>query len=231
MMSKLFRDFSRKLRAPINRAVAIKKLNKFHQTDRNIREIVDTGIELGTRGLYKVNSVQKRSEILNLVEHVYELSPENVLEIGTYNGGTLFMWANITKKKVVTCDLRNPSHRVDLYKKFTPGTSKCKVVALEGDSHDDEFMKSVHREFENEKLDFLFIDGDHTEKGVEADFYNYKDMVRKGGIIAFHDILQNQPVEGNQVYYFWKKVKDKYKHEEFVDDADQCGFGIGILYM
>lgn len=230
-MSKLFRDTSRKLRAPINRYVAIKKLGKFHQIDRDISEIVDTGIDLGTHGLYKVNSVQKRSEILNLVEHVNELSPENVLEIGTYNGGTLFMWANITKNKVVTCDLRNPSHRSELYKEFAPGNSKCKVVALEGDSHSEEFIKRVHKEFENKKLDFLFIDGDHTEKGVEADFYNYKDMVRKGGIIAFHDILENQPVEGNQVYYFWEKIKENYNYEEFVDDSGQCGFGIGILYM
>lgn len=230
-MSKLFRDFSRKLRAPINRTAAIKKLKKFHQIDRDISEIVDTGIDLGTRGLYKVNSVQKRSEILKLVEHVNELLPENVLEIGTYNGGTLFMWANITKKKVVTCDLRNPTHRSELYKEFTPRVSKCDVVVLEGDSHSEEFIKSVHKEFEDEKLDFLFIDGDHTEKGVEADFYNYKGMVRKGGIIAFHDILKNQPVEGNQVYYFWERIKNEYKFEEFVDDADQCGFGIGILYM
>lgn len=230
-MSKVFRDFSRKLRAPVNRFFALRKLDKFHQVDRDINEIVDTGIDLGTRGLFKVNSVQKRSEILSLVECVKSLDPENILEIGTYNGGTLFMWANIAKRKVVTCDLRNPDHREELYKKFPPTNSRCEVITLEGDSHDAKFKQKVYSEFDGSKLDFLFIDGDHTEKGVEADFHNYKDLVRKGGIVAFHDILQNQPVEGNQVYYFWKRIKDEYQHQEFVDDEDQCGFGIGILYL
>ena len=141
------------------------------------------------------------------------------------------MWANITRNKVVTCDLRNPEHRCELYKKFPHSLSGCEIVTLEGDSHNKNFKEKVYSEFSNEKLDFLFIDGDHTEVGVEADFNNYKDMVREGGIIAFHDILKNQPVEGNQVYYFWEKIKKDYKHEEFIDDVNQCGFGIGILYV
>ncbi|MDX1810558.1 MAG: class I SAM-dependent methyltransferase [Gammaproteobacteria bacterium] len=230
-MSKVFRDFSRKLRAPINRFIALKKLDKFHQIDRDINEIVDTGVNLGTRGLFKVNSVQKRSEILSLVEHVKSLVPENILEIGTYNGGTLFMWANLAKRKVVTCDLRNPLHRAELYKRFPSDASDCQVVTLEGDSHDAKFKDKVYTEFDGEKVDFLFIDGDHTEAGVEADFNSYKDLVRKGGIIAFHDILKKQPVKNNQVYYFWEKIKKNYKYKEFIDDPEQCGFGIGILYV
>ncbi len=230
-MSKIFRDISRKLRAPANRYTAIKKLDKFHHVSRDIDDIVDTGINLGTHGLYKVNSVQKRSEVMSLVQHVNNLKPKYVLEIGTYNGGTLFMWANITRNKVVTCDLRNPEHRCQLYKMFPPDESKCKVVALEGDSHNLSFKDIVYSEFNDKKLDFLFIDGDHTEAGVEADFNNYKDLVRPGGIVAFHDILKNQPVEGNQVYYFWERVKNNYKHQEFIDDPEQCGFGIGILYV
>jgi hypothetical protein len=34
----------------------------------------------------------------------------------------------------------------------------------------------------------LFIDGDHTYEGVRRDFEMYSPLVRKGGIIAFHDI-------------------------------------------
>lgn len=230
-MSKIYRDFSRKLRAPFNRYVAFKNLTRFHEKEREIQEIVDKGINLDTQGLYRVNSVQKRSEIINLVEHVNNLKPKYVLEIGTYNGGTLFMWAHLTKEKVVTCDLRNPPHRKELYKKFTPQGSSCQIVALEGDSHDKNFKEKVYSEFGEHKLDFLFIDGDHTEAGVESDFNNYKELVRQGGIIAFHDILKNQPVEGNQVYYFWEKVKNNYSYKEFIDDVNQCGFGIGIIYV
>ena len=48
--------------------------------------------------------------------------------------------------------------------------------------------------------DFLFIDGDHT--GVGRDYEMYRDLVRPGGLIAFHDIVADQPVEGNQVHRF-----------------------------
>ena len=37
-------------------------------------------------------------------------------------------------------------------------------------------------------MDFLFIDGDHTAKGMKEDFLNYLPMVRQGGLIAIHDI-------------------------------------------
>jgi predicted O-methyltransferase YrrM len=39
------------------------------------------------------------------------------------------------------------------------------------------------------KVDFLFIDADHSYEGVKKDFEMYSPLVRKGGIIAFHDII------------------------------------------
>ena len=105
------------------------------------------------------------------------------------------------------------------------------VKALVGDSHNPYFKQQVFQEFVGDKVDFLFIDGDHSESGVTADFYDYKMLVREGGIIAFHDVIKSQPVPGNQVFNFWETIKTQYRYEEFIDDADQCGFGIGILYV
>lgn len=230
-MSRIFRDISRRLRAPFNLRSALDKLSRFHSTQRTLEEIVDNGMNFSTSGLYRINSVQKRFEIISLVQRVVALNPRNILEIGTCNGGTLFMWANLASSKVVSCDLFKNKTRQVLYDKFPPPHSKCTVRALTGNSHDPEFKQQVYNEFNGEKVDFLFIDGDHSEQGVKSDFYDYKDLVRSGGIIAFHDILQSQPVEGNQVYYFWNDIKNEYKHEEFVNDFRQCGFGIGLLYV
>lgn len=36
-------------------------------------------------------------------------------------------------------------------------------------------------------VDFLFIDGDHSEEGVRRDVEHYADKVRVGGFAAFHD--------------------------------------------
>ena len=37
-------------------------------------------------------------------------------------------------------------------------------------------------------MDLLFIDAQHDYRSVLTDFILYKDLVRSGGIIAYHDI-------------------------------------------
>ena len=37
-------------------------------------------------------------------------------------------------------------------------------------------------------LDFLFIDGDHSEEAVDADLSTWLPKVKRGGIVALHDI-------------------------------------------
>jgi predicted O-methyltransferase YrrM len=43
-------------------------------------------------------------------------------------------------------------------------------------------------ELKDGDFDFVFIDGDHSIKGVLSDLDNYAPKVRKGGIVAGHDI-------------------------------------------
>lgn len=52
--------------------------------------------------------------------------------------------------------------------------------------------------------DFLFIDAGHTYQNVGNDHYTYGNMVRPGGIIAFHDAL---PREGYPEVEVWRYVK------------------------
>lgn len=37
------------------------------------------------------------------------------------------------------------------------------------------------------KIDFLFIDGDHSYEGCQQDWQNWSPFVEKAGIVAFHD--------------------------------------------
>lgn len=45
----------------------------------------------------------------------------------------------------------------------------------------------VVKDFENESIDFVYIDGNHGFKHVTEDLYEWTKKVRKGGIIAGHD--------------------------------------------
>ena len=79
-----------------------------------------------------------------------------------------------------------------------------------------------------EKLDLLFIDGDHRYKSVLCDWLLYKNFVAKKGIIAFHDCVGND--DGFGVPRLLKKIKSfdsKIKLKKIVHSKN---FGIAYYY-
>ena len=51
--------------------------------------------------------------------------------------------------------------------------------------------------------------------------------MRKGGVVAFHDIAKNE--EGT-VDVYWEEIKNNYKYEEITLHPNQEK-GIGVLYI
>jgi cephalosporin hydroxylase len=228
-MPKALKELSRTLRIPFSRWLAFRRLKKYHAQPRSLEETVDWAINFGRYGYFTIHTLQKRSEIIALANAVAALKPKTILEIGTARGGTLLIWSSLASQKVISCDLVHRLPQKPLFEALPPPGSTCRVQLLTGNSHEAGFKQRVAQALNGERADFLFIDGDHTEAGVEQDYNDYKEFVRPGGIIAFHDIVENQPLPGNQVYHFWKRVKQGQVVEEFVNDPKQCGFGIGII--
>ena len=79
------------------------------------------------------------------------------------------------------------------------------------------------------KIDFLFIDGDHSDAGVRRDFELFHDLVGSDGLIGFHNILDDSA--SCQVHRFWNEVKARYRHEELVADPHRPWRGIGLLHV
>lgn len=228
-MKRTIREFGRWLRVPVNRRQATARLRAFHGTKRPLSEIVQWAMNFGTKGKFRVKTTQIPSEISALAAEVEKLCPKIILEIGMYEGGTALLWAQLASRRVISCDIAPPGPRGELIRAFPPPGSDCRVTLLTGDSHDPDFVGQVERELAGEPVDFLFIDGDHHEAGVEADYRNYRHLVRPGGIIAFHDIADKQDQPGNEVQHFWKRLKQEVETEEFIEDRDQTGFGIGVV--
>jgi cephalosporin hydroxylase len=223
------RKITRTVRRPLNRYFAFRRMKQYHSQSRTLEDAVSWALNFGSSGYYRVKTSQIRSEIVSLAKTVAALKPKIILEIGTARGGTLLIWSRIASKRVISCDIEDLSIQRELFKAFPPPGSSCQVTLLTGDSHDAGFKQRVREQLQGEKADFLFIDGDHTEAGVTADYNDYKEFVSSGGIIAFHDIVEKQSFETNQVFHLWKQLKLEAETEEFIDNPDQCGFGIGIL--
>jgi hypothetical protein len=80
-------------------------------------------------------------------------------------------------------------------------------------------------------LDYLFIDGDHRYEGVKRDLEMYGPLVRKGGLIALHDIVDGPTHLVGGVPQFWREIRSQFRFMEIIKDPSQGGYGIGILYV
>lgn len=161
---------------------------------------------------------------------VRELRPRYIIEIGTANGGTLFLFAKsaVTDAILVSIDLRNLKYRRRLYESFREAEQK--FYFLRANSHEDTTLKDVKEILNGNELDFVFIDGDHTYLGVKKDFEMYGPLVRDGGIIAFHDIVKFPPKEiYEQVNQFWSEIREQYDSFEIIERIDQGWGGIGVI--
>lgn len=182
---------------------------------------------------------QVKSEITKLLNILNKRKPLTVLEIGTCKGGTLFLWSQISDPKATLISIDLPYGKfgggyhfwkIPFYKSFTRRDQN--ISLLRCDSHKIPTLKQVKNILNGQKIDFLFIDGDHTELGVTKDFNLYKDLVKKGGIIAFHDIAPHDAkLSACAVDCFWKKIKNKYKSEEIIENISQGWAGIGWIYV
>jgi predicted O-methyltransferase YrrM len=228
-MSGPLRTLSRLLRAPLHRRQALRMLAELHAQKPGLEELVQRGQKLGSHGFYRVSTLQIPSEILALAREVESLKPRTILEIGTARGGTSLIWAQLASERLITCDIGGSARFSELLRAFPRPGSSCKVQVLIGDSHAASFVETVRKELGGQPVDFLFIDGDHTEAGVAQDFESYRGFVRPGGLIAFHDIAPNQKLATNQVQHFWKRIHGQHETHEIIADRKQVGFGIGVL--
>ena len=193
---------------------------------------------------------QVRSEIAELGKILKTSPPKYSLEIGTNYGGTLFLLCALSAPdaKIISVDLRDgqfgggyPLRKIPLFRKF-PGSGQ-RLHLIQADSHDAQTLEQVRRALGDNKLDYLFIDADHTYEGVASDFRMYSPLVRPGGMIAFHDIVSYRNETKCEVSRFWNNIKHRHRHLEFVEGLTNGSFpiavtgepmetsGIGVLFM
>ena len=143
------------------------------------------------------------------------------MEIGTRDGGTLFLWSQASQalELLVSIDLPGgihgggyPAQRAKLYRLFTANQPQCQLELLRG-----------------RPIDFLFIDGDHRYPGIRRDYELYANLVRPGGLIAFHDIRPKPYAESIQVFRLWDEIKAAEQTEEIIHEPYQGRYGIGLL--
>ncbi len=189
-----------------------------------------------------VEIFQSEYELSNLYRIVKSINPTKIVEIGSLFGGTLWHWMRLCKpgSTFVAVDmmvakednrykLQQYCHNRLWYEWANAKQHNLQVI--EGSSQDPKVIETIYEKYK--PVDFLFIDGDHTYGGVKRDFQNYLDLVRPGGVMAFHDIAipEEDSIVWGGVSRLWAEIKDskKYVIEEFIEKPRW--WGIGVLYV
>ena len=179
---------------------------------------------------------QNKFELQRFIERAASIKPKTIVEIGTARGGTLFLLSCVADPgaRIVSIDLPAgpygggyPSWKGLLYR-WVSGERQS-LHLIRGNSHSEATFNNAVKVLAGDKVDLLFIDGDHAYAGAKQDFLRYRKLVRPGGLIVFHDILESMVDKDITVAPLWQEVVREFQTEEIVEAYDQGGFGIGVM--
>jgi Methyltransferase domain len=159
-------------------------------------------------------AVQKVSELRSLIEWLPG-GLKRVLEIGSKDGGTLWLWRQLAPE-VVSIDIEPVPFEGE------------GVTLIQGDSHEVSLR--------GPSFDLIFIDGDHTYEGAKQDFQDFSPLAP---IIVLHDIVRGD--DGRGVDRLWAELYEKHPAREWIDPkvwtlpsgeqlTDKDG-GIGVVLL
>jgi len=176
-------------------------------------------------------AAQQPKEMHWFYERAEKISPHIIAEIGVYYGGTHRILGTLLKEEsdiLIGIDGEKKE-----FIKWDPDKEKYTSNYIIGNSHDDKTKERAEESLSGREIDILFIDGDHSGRGVKKDYEMYSPLVRSGGIIAFHDISMHDfnadgTIHDGGVMEFWNSLPGK-KYEFFSIPRELRLYGIGYI--
>lgn len=178
-------------------------------------------------GKDNLNLQQIPEEFAKLLLFLKKLKNKSYLELGIGHGGSFFL-TSLFQLNLETC------HAVDNceYQKNIPQfknqhisiKNKIKYLSQIKQIDNINFFNNTTDNFfklNNTTYDIIFIDADHSYKGVKKDFENSIKILNENGYIIFHDIA-NVSVG---VKKLWDELDNSKKIKEFIYSSN-CGIGI-----
>jgi len=170
-------------------------------------------------------------ELLRIYDY---LAPMSVVEIGSQLGGTLWHWLEGAQTGATIVNIDILQNQDEATAKALPTRWQSWVPkgvtlhTLIGRSDDPKIIAKARKLVP--EIDFLFIDAVHTYEGAKHDFEVYGPLVRKGGVIALHDLITPDSSPWIDVLPLWREIQAAgYVTKEI--RAESFFGGIGIVYV
>jgi len=149
---------------------------------------------------------------------LFKYAQGKVLEIGTFLGrSTAIMSAKADW--VDTFDLfeyimsiveeKNRMHYEELFRKYPHSFSEVREFLSRYPNvgvhlRTEKSLKRIATA--SQPFDLVFLDADHSEKGVESDFNEVIPFVKRKGVVLFHDSFQRDTDSSQEVYKFLERM-------------------------
>lgn len=162
---------------------------------------------------------------------VANLKPNRIVELGTHYGTSLWSFSQAVKDNFLETEI----NAVDTWEGEKHAGFYGEEVFETVKQIKDEYYTDLKinlikktfddalKDFDNNSVDIIHIDGLHTYAAVKHDFESWLLKVKDDGIILFHDIDVEEDDFG--VYKLWEELRKQYKTIEF-----QHSFGLGVLF-
>jgi predicted O-methyltransferase YrrM len=149
----------------------------------------------------KLTILQNRQELRDFCAWLKPRQVKHFLEIGTYRGGSFLIWNWLSEPGIHIAIDPNSQNGIQLTKEqlaaraalFTSLKPTIHMISL--DSTRAGTARKVEAIIKPNHLDFLFIDGEHSQRACHSDWIMYGALVRPGGVIAFHDAARYESVK------------------------------------
>lgn len=195
-----------------------------------------------------VQNYEEACEFINFVINTRErqrpsVDPEPIrfMEIGVRLGGSFAFWGRALRNFYhnvegialdLPCALHEGNHTEPLDECLVKLKCNFKYNIILADSHLQSSLDRTKEILAGNKLDMLFIDGDHSEDGVTQDFEMYSTLVKPGGVVGFHDIVEPKDWPWVQVHAAWPKIRGRFDPNnvrEWKHEGKRFGIGAMVL--
>jgi len=152
--------------------------------------------------------------LLNIIQKYIPI--DIYLEIGVHNGTSMSYIVNQNIKPIKCIGIDLFENTIGRYKNDKLAITKSReniqknnksnseIILIKGNSFNEETIDKVKSILDDNMVDLLFIDGDHSYNGIKNDFLKYTTIVRKNGIIIIDDYEPKYPDILKFVYDFIK---------------------------
>ena len=149
-----------------------------------------------------------------------------LVEIGSFLGRSAICMSNFLIKQDKQFNLYcvdpftgNPEQGDEILK--TPGDLESGFMENTKSYRENGYIKvkkgvslEVYSDFEDESIDFIFIDGLHDFKNVYLDLECWYNKIKPGGLITGHDFANRSFGVKPAVDMFTEKIKINYEHTD-----------------